>query len=73
MKMTSPELKYLRLLTKQVRGFLARLDELMIQPTIDRKTVALLVGELDFANDMARHFGLNIDLKTGKEVKREAH
>lgn len=73
MPTTSPELQYLRLLTKSVRRFLAQLDVLMCQPSTEERgrNIARLCNDLDLVNDSARHFGLNIDLKTGKEVKRE--
>jgi hypothetical protein len=63
--------KYLAELTTAVRAYLARMDGVMEGPsTVERgREIARLCSALEFANDSARHFGLGIDLKTGK-VKR---
>lgn len=61
--------KALVILTKNVRWFIAQLDVVMANPsTVEReKIIAKLSNELEIANDLARHFDLGIDLKTGKK------
>ena len=73
-----PELKesekYLKSLTLAVSVFLKTLEGVMHMPTSPERgrRVAELANALDMENDLARHFGLGIDLKTGKKPRKKA-
>lgn len=64
--------KYLVLITAEVRAYLAEVDVLMAKPSSNERgaQMARLAGALEFANDQARHFGLGLDLRTGKRVRK---
>jgi len=71
MSKVSIERKHLMDLTQAVGNFLTTLDRLMRTPsTIKRgQDITQLCNALELTNDLARHFGLGIDLRTGKKVK----
>lgn len=66
--------KHLTELTAAVSDFLKAMDGAMLRsPAADRgKSVAALCNALDLSNDLARHFGLGIDLKTGKVPRKKS-
>jgi hypothetical protein len=61
--------KYLKQLVKDVTAHIKNMDEVMKGPsTFERgKTIAKLINELDIAKDIARAYGLDINLQTGKK------
>lgn len=61
-------------LTNAVRMYLEQLDKVMEGPSTPERgqQIAQLSNALELANDSARHFGLGIDLKTGKTQKPKA-
>jgi len=64
--------KYLTDLTRSVRVFLHLLDEEMKTPSsVDRgKRIAKLANDLNLKNDEARYFGLGIDYRKDKPLKK---
>ena len=63
--------KHLATLTVAVLAYLSRLDTVMKAPASRARDqeIARLTNALEMANDMARHFGLGIDLRTGKKER----
>ena len=61
--------KYLKSLTDAVTEYLRRLDSEMDAPPSFARGVrtAQLASALEMANDTARHFGLGLSLKSGKD------
>ena len=64
--------KHLSALTTNVREYLNALDAVMKVPGAPPERgqqIALLSNSLEMANVQARHFGLGIDLRTGKKPR----
>ena len=63
--------KHLATLTVAVLAYLSRLDTAMKAPASHARDqeIARLANALEMANDKARHFGLGIDLRTGRKAK----
>lgn len=61
--------KYLKALSTDVSGCVLALDSLPTMPaSYDRgKAIARIANLLEMSKDRARHFGLGINLKTGKK------
>ncbi len=57
--------KSLRALVEATQTFITNLDALMKEPSaVDRgRKIALLSNQLDYAKDIAKHFGLGIPFK----------
>jgi hypothetical protein len=66
--------KHLKDLTGAVTHFLNRLDVVMKEPsTVERgRRIAHLSNDLDMANDIARHFGLDVALKDLSKGKNKS-
>lgn len=61
--------RHLATLTSQVHEYLRQYDALMkSSSTLERgRGIAKLNNALEMANDIARHSGLDLDLKTGRK------
>ena len=66
--------KHLTELASAVLAYLALLDAVMLEPQSNErgKKLGALAGQLEFANDKARFFGLGIDFRTDTARKAKA-